>query len=1080
MENAAEAWRSAIHSYEFANYVLQLDPEDDGMTLPTNTGENPIDLDELVLLKNKTTIPAFESIILHCRTRKMMMMGYKLRVMTQATYPEDGANLPNGVYVVKTYTELRDGSRNVLVVLRNLTGKPVHLAAGRPVAWVMAANAIPDATPSPEFLRKLDELEPNRNQPKKLTIEEKLLLELLRKEGRLDKLKQWPLELALKFEWMLMEHHNIFSLEQNEIGCTDTAEHVIKLLDTKPFKERFQWIAPLLVEEIREHIQEMLDGGTMHPSQSPWCNAVVLVRKKDGGLRFCIDFHRLNSWTKKDVYPLPQIQETMESMVGTRFFSTMDLKSGFWQVKMAKDSQQYTAFTVGSMGVYEFLRMPYGLCNTPATFQRLMQNCLGELNLTYALIYLDDVIVFSRTEEEHLHRLRVVFARFLEHGLKLKPSKCHFLQDEITFLGHEISAEGMKPGTTNLKAIAEMAPPRTYTEIRCFTGMTGFFRWFIKDYSKIAKPLNDLLEGEASKLKAKEVELPLDALKAFEELKLRCMTAPVLVSADFKKPFRLETDASKEGLGAILLQESDDGQYHPVAFASHELKGGEPKYHSSKLEFLALKWAVTEQFHENLQYQPFTIRMDNNPLTYILTTPNLDALGHRWVAALAGYNMKLEYLKGSDNKVADALSRVSTQKLDEETVTELLNCTQNGSAPRAEMAKIHVIEEGEHVDQEVIVRYTQIVKQHKNFRNLANQDWVRAQSKDPAITQVIKWIQWPKNGHSKLEEYLVGVASNYEKCFYVAKHKEFTLQDNLLYLQVTPPNSQDTAPVFVIPTADWQAAIDGCHRSVGNQGRDRTLSLMKEQFWWPGMSQALLKAVANCWRCIQYEAKGQLPPMQPIICTEPMELVQIDYVRMEVTVATDKKPVVLNVLVVVDHFTRYVQAFVTKNHTARTTAQVLYNNYFSVFGFPQRLMSDQGMEFCGKVIMAMCSLLRVENIRTTPYHPQTNGSAERVHQTLQHMIGKLDLEKRRKWPAHIGSIIIAYNSTRSLVTRYSQYYLMFGWRPRLPIDLLFLMRRTQMLTRTIEEYIASLYDHLQECTRLCHKRGPKTKTAIQL
>ena len=302
------------------------------------------------------------------------MMGYKLHVMTQATYPEDGANLPNGLYVVKSYTELRDGSRNVSVVLRNLTGKPVHLAAGRPVAQVVAVNAIPDAVPSPEFLRKLDELEPNRNQPKKLTIEErqKLLLELLRKEGRLDKLKEWPPELALKFEWMLMEHHNIFSLEQNEIGCTDTAEHVIELLDTKPFKERFWWIAPPLVEEVREHIQEMLDGGAICPSQSPWCNAVVLVRKKDGGLRFCIDFCWLNSRTKKDAYPLPRMQETMESMVGTRFFSTMDLKSGFWQVKMANDSQQYTAFTVGSMGVYEFLRMPYRLCNAPATFQRLM------------------------------------------------------------------------------------------------------------------------------------------------------------------------------------------------------------------------------------------------------------------------------------------------------------------------------------------------------------------------------------------------------------------------------------------------------------------------------------------------------------------------------------------------------------------------------------------------------------------------------------------------------------------------------------------------------------------------------------
>ena len=213
------------------------------------------------------------------------------------------------------------------------------------------------------------------------------------------------------------------------------------------------------------------------------------------------------------------MQETMESMVGARFFSTMDLKSGFWQVKMAKDSQQYTAFTVGSMGVYEFLRMPYRLCYAPATFQRLMQNCFGELNLTYALIYLDDVIVFSRTKEEHLHHLGVVFGPFLEHGLKLKPSKCHFLQDQITFLGHEISANGMKPGTANLRAIAEMPPPKTYTEIRRFTGMTGFFRQFIKGYAKIAKPLNDLLEGEASKLKSEELELTPEALQAFEDLK---------------------------------------------------------------------------------------------------------------------------------------------------------------------------------------------------------------------------------------------------------------------------------------------------------------------------------------------------------------------------------------------------------------------------------------------------------------------------------------------------------------------------------------------------------------------------------
>ena len=188
----------------------------------------------------------------------------------------------------------------------------------------------------------------------------------------MDRLKDWPPELARRANALLLEFHHVFSLEPNEIGCTDATKHVIELMKDEPFKERFHRIAPPLVDEVRQHIQEMLDGSAIRPSQSPWCNAVVLVRKKDGSLRFCIDFCHLNARTKKDAYPLPRMQETMESMVDARHFSCMDLKSGFWQVQMDEESRQYTAFTVGSMGVYEFLCMPYGLCNAPATFQHLM------------------------------------------------------------------------------------------------------------------------------------------------------------------------------------------------------------------------------------------------------------------------------------------------------------------------------------------------------------------------------------------------------------------------------------------------------------------------------------------------------------------------------------------------------------------------------------------------------------------------------------------------------------------------------------------------------------------------------------
>ena len=353
---------------------------------------------------------------------------------------------------------------------------------------------------------------------------------------------------------------------------------------------------------------------------------------------------------------MPKMIDTMEAMLGSKFFSTMDLKSGFWQVKMAEDSRPYTAFMVSSLGIYEFLRMPFGLCNAPATFQHLMQNCLGELNLTYALIYLDDIVVFSNTEKEHVKHLAAVFEWFREHGLKLKLSKCHFFQKEINYLGHHVSAEEMKPGMDNVEGIAEMAPPKTVTGIHQFLGATGFYRRFIKGYTKIAQTINDLISDENSKLKNQPVKITPEAMEAFHLLKMKCMMAPVLAFANFEQPFWLETDASKDGLGAVLSQKQSDGKCHPVTYASRSLKGLEEKYHSSKLEFLALKWAVVDQFREYLQYQPFHVKTDNNPLTYVMLSPNLDATGHRWVAALANFNMPLEYQKRSNNKVADCLS----------------------------------------------------------------------------------------------------------------------------------------------------------------------------------------------------------------------------------------------------------------------------------------------------------------------------------------------------------------------------------------------------------------------------------------
>ena len=238
---------------------------------------------------------------------------------------------------------------------------------------------------------------------------------------------------------LVLAYHDVFKLESNELGCTSAIKHEICIENDEPFKEWFQCIPPPLLEEVRASLWDMLEAGAIHPSQSPWCNAVVLVRKKDGTLHFCVDFRCLNVQMKKDLYPLPHIQEALESMAGLAHFSSMDFKSGFWQIKMAPESQQYTAFMVGNLRFYEFTCMPFGLCNTPVTFQHLMQNTLGKLNLMYCMIYLDDVIIFGPTEEEHLEHLCVVFERFWEFNLKLKPLKCSFFQLKIIYLAHHVS-----------------------------------------------------------------------------------------------------------------------------------------------------------------------------------------------------------------------------------------------------------------------------------------------------------------------------------------------------------------------------------------------------------------------------------------------------------------------------------------------------------------------------------------------------------------------------------------------------------------------------------------------------------------
>ena len=359
----------------------------------------PLNVDEVVRVTSKCTIPPFGHKAIHGKVN-LILHGYKMNVMTHGLKKQSPA-LPLGIDVQTVYATLADGSNRVTMLLRNNTRDWLEIKKGMPITRMVAANEVPKVT-------NLLSAEEPKEQPTLTEVERQdLLLEKLDLMG----LEAWPEDQAGKAHSLLKEYHDIFSLEKRDIGHTNATKHkiVLKDPDTPPFKEHFCRIPPPQLDEVREHLKLMMDTGVIRPSNSPWCNAVVLVRKKDGSLRFCINFRKLNSLTVKDSHPLPHICETLESLVGDAHYSTFDMNSGFWQVPMDEESKQYTAFTLGSMGLYECESMPFGLCNALPTFQRLMQNCLGELNLTYCLIYLDDMIVFSEMPEEHLWRMRVVF-----------------------------------------------------------------------------------------------------------------------------------------------------------------------------------------------------------------------------------------------------------------------------------------------------------------------------------------------------------------------------------------------------------------------------------------------------------------------------------------------------------------------------------------------------------------------------------------------------------------------------------------------------------------------------------------------
>lgn len=898
----------------------------------------------------------------------------------------------------------------------------------------------------------------------------------------------------------------VFSLHDLDFGHTKKVKHQIKLNDETPFKQRARPIHPQDIDAVRRHLQELLVTGVIRESDSPFASPIVVVRKKDGSVRLCVDFRKLNAQTIKDAYALPNLEEAFSTLTGSKWFSVLDLKSGFYQIEMEEVDKAKTAF-VCPLGFWEFNRMPQGITNAPSTFQRIMERCMGDLNRKQVLVFIDDLIVFSDTLEEHESRLLQVLNRLKEYGLKLSPEKCRFFQTSVKYLGHIVSHNGVETDPAKVEALKTWPRPRNLKELRSFLGFAGYYRRFVRDFSKIVKPLTDLTAGypplrKSCNTKQKDCKYfnpkaefdtrwTTDCQDAFDSIIDNLTSAPILGFANPKHPYVLHTDASTTGLGAALYQEQE-GQLRVIAYASRGLTKGESRYPAHKLEFLALKWAVTSKFNDYLYGAEFTVVTDSNPLTYILTSAKLDATSYRWLSSLSTYNFKLQYRAGSQNQDADGLSRrphgelvddltslKERERIRQFTLHHLMESEDESPVVMAEVVKaicekhqvvgspqgLHCIPSVTLVESlthcvDVLPYEFQHEDEHglPSLPHLSQAALAELQRKDPELKIVIERVESGVKP-CKLKEISSAVS------LWLKEWKRLELRSNVLYRKRQEHGASSYQ--LALPTSLRNTVLQSLHDDMGHLGIERTLDLVRTRFFWPKMSHAVVQKVKTCERCVRRKTPPEkAAPLVNIQTSRPLELVCIDFLSLEPDQSNTK-----NILVITDHFTKYAMAIPTRNQTAQTVAKSLWDHFLIHYGFPEKLHSDQGADFESRTVKELCKVAGIHKVRTTPYHPRGN-PVERFNRTLLQMLGTLENERKSRWKEYVKPLVHAYNCTRHDTTGYTPYELMFGRQPRLPVDLAFGLP-VDTPNKSHSQYVENLKNRLRESYEMATKNAGK-------
>jgi hypothetical protein len=817
---------------------------------------------------------------------------------------------------------------------------------------------------------------------------------------------------------ILKKHHQLFDTTQTTIAQTSTP-HIICTGDNPPTTSRPY---PQTIEKQNatfDIIQQMLKNKQIRTSHSQYSAPILLIKKSDGSYRFIVDYRKLNHITIQDNFPLPNLEQAIQMVGGYRYYTKLDLRSGYFQIPIREADKHKTAF-ITNHGLYEFNVLAQGLKNSPPSFQRIMSSLLLSCK-QFCIVYLDDVLIYSNTFQQHLQHLNQVLAIFNKHKFQLNPQKCELCCTRINYLGHTISVDGVRPLQERIEKFLAIPQPTSLNQANAFIGAIGWYRKFINNYAKIAAPI--LAVTNLTTKNKHKFKWDIPQREAFNQLKAILISDPLFLNyPDPDLPLILSTDASDYCIGEVLYQEDINGQRKNIYFYSQMLPKLQRKWPTIEKEALAIYYCVI-RMKLYLLGREFIVQTDHCPLRDMHKKPSNNRRVDRISLILQQYNIKeIRHVSGKCNCKADYLSRYPCQVEDDDEFIE-------PDFDNVSVSQHDVVDKSLTNQKQIIPQFISAVTTRAQAKAQLIQ--IPSHQSDTSVDERSSLDDQPH--HEEGHEFDISLIAEAQQENKLCQEKlseikndqnkgNYVLDNGILYKSVQ--RGRFTRKLLYVPPTMIKQLLIAYHDApwAGHFGFHRTYWKIKDKYWWPDMKTTIKNYIQSCLKCQKFnidrrKAPGLLHPIEAPC--GPFQLIGIDYTGpFPITPDGNKY-----VLAITDYFTKWVIAIPLPNQTARTTVDALYEHYICIYGVPLRILSDQGSHFNNELMVAFTQVLGCHHIKSTPYHPQTNGAIERFNATFERQLAKLTDQQINDWDIHLKSITFAYNTGQHATTKFSPYQL---------------------------------------------------------